>query len=112
MGSATFKLDKKGVGALLVSPGMAAGVTVYAARIQRRAQAIAPVGTDPRREVPGAYRDGIVVTATLKGGAKRDRAAANVTATMPYSRDVEYRRHADGTAHHTILRAAQSAAAT
>ena len=107
MARAKFTLDKKGVGQLLKSEGMRKGMEERANRIAARARAIAPVGDAAAGDThPGEYRDSIVVTSTTEGGAKKDRAAAAVTATADHARYVEYQPDENGVAHHTMLRAA------
>ena len=106
MGSATFRLDKAGVAALLKSDGMKAGMLERAERIGARARQIAPVGNAASDPHPGEYRDSITVSSTNTGGAKGDRAAAYVTAEADHARFVEYQVDEDGVAHHTMLRAA------
>lgn len=106
MAEAKFKLDKKGVGQLLKSDGMKAAMEHRAKRIAQRARQIAPVGDEADDPHPGEYRDNITVSSTTEGGAKKDRAAATVTAGADHSRFVEYQPDKDGVAHHTMYRAA------
>ena len=106
MAQASFKLDKAGIGQLLKSDGMKAGMLERAERIAAHGRQIAPVGDEATDPHPGEYRDSIEVTSTNTGGRKKDRAAAYVTAKADHSRFVEYAPNKDGVAHHTILRAA------
>ena len=106
MGSATFRLDKAGIGELLKSDPMKAAMVERAERIAARARQIAPVGNAASDPHPGEYRDSIGVTSTNTGGSKSDRAAAYATANAEHARFVEYQVDKDGTAHHTMLRAA------
>lgn len=112
MAQARFKLDNRGVGQLLRSDGMKAAMVVRAERVAARARQIAPVGNPANDSHPGEYRDSIVVSSTSEGGAKKDRAAASVTAQAPHSRFVEYQVDKDGVAHHTMLRAVVETAAS
>jgi len=112
MAEARFKLDRAGVGLLLRSDGMKAVMVGRAQKVAARARQIAPVGDPAHDPHPGEYRDNIVVTSTNEGGAKKDRAAAYVTAAADHSRYVEYVPNKDGVAHHTLLRAVVETAAS
>ena len=112
MAQARFKLDKQGVGLLLKSDGMKAVMVERAQRVASRARQIAPTGNAAHDSHPGEYKNSIVVTSTSEGGARKDRAAAMVTAEAPHARFVEYQPDKNGVAHHTMLRAVVETAAT
>lgn len=103
---ARFKMSNKGVGQLLRSDMVKAEMERRANVIKGVAVSIAPVGSvrDPH---PGLYKSSFVVTSTSRGGRRKDRATATVTNTAPYARFVEYGTERV-TAHHVLLRAAQS----
>lgn len=106
--AARFKMNRKGVGQLLRSPGVRAEMLRRAEVIRSIAVATSPVylkGADA-----GHYKSSWETDSTDRGGRKRDRAAATVRNTAYYARWVEY-----GTdkvpAHHVLLRAAQAGGA-
>ncbi|MGW7350945.1 HK97 gp10 family phage protein [Streptomyces sp. NPDC054784] len=104
---AKFKMNKKGVGELLRSPGVEAEMLRRANVVRDAAVAISPVGTAAWDPHPGMYKASWHTTSTRRGGRRRDRAVATVWNSAPYARFVEY-----GTervrAHRVLLRAAQA----
>jgi hypothetical protein len=100
---ARFKMKRKGVGALLRSPGVQAEMERRAEVIKGVAVGISPVYRGP---TGGHYKASWETSSTSRGGRNRDRATATVRNTSYYALWVEY-----GTdkvpAHHVLLRAAQ-----
>lgn len=104
--AARFKMSRKGVGELLRSPGVEADMLRRAELIKAAAETIAPVG-GPGDPHAGAYKDSFKVSSRKRGGRRKDRATATVTNTSAYARWVEYGSERV-TAHHVLLRAAES----
>lgn len=106
--AARFKMNRKGVGQLLRSPGLQAEMLRRAEVIKSAAVATSPVYL--RGENAGHYKESWQTSSVVRGGRNRDRAVAKVRNTASYARWVEY-----GTdrvpAHHVLLRAAQAGGA-
>lgn len=102
--AARFKMNRKGVGQLLRSPGVQAEMLRRANVIKGIAVALSPVYE--KGPHAGHYKSSWETDSTSRGGRRRDRAVAVVRNTAYYARWVEYgteRVHA----HHVLLRAAQ-----
>ena len=79
----TFKPDFRGIGEMLRSSEMEAEMARRAEKVKAKAAATAPVDT-------GRYKASLEVSSTTKGGNKKDRASATVTADVEYAFTLEY----------------------
>lgn len=109
--TARFRLNYRGVGELLRSPGIEAAVLLVAEAIKTEAEATAPVGTPPDDRSPGRYKRSfrVIGQRTRKRGGRRF--VAYVRNIAHYSAHVEYGADGGrGGAHHTLGRAALAGA--
>ena len=86
-----------GLRKLMTSPEMLDFVTRRAEAGAEYARGIAPRDS-------GTYAGSIKVTSVRRGGPRRNRAEARVTATVPYANDVEVRHRTLGRAVDAIER--------
>lgn len=86
----------RGIGQMLVMPGMLTAMGARAEKVAARARATAPVDEDGKH--PGQYRDGIEVRVLVRPKSeepprakkKEARACGRVVATAPHSAHVEF----------------------
>lgn len=106
--------NERGIGQMLVLPGMVADMGRRAEKVAAAARASAPVDEDGKH--PGQYRDGIEARAFIRpkseepprAKTRHARACGRVTATAPHSAHVEYGTESNP-GHRTLRNALQAA---
>lgn len=101
-----FKADYAGIGKMLRSTEMQAGIRQFVEQAKDRAVELAPVGdpaTDPHA---GRYKESFVVSSGVQRRAT-SRAYGDLTNTAPEAVDVEFGTSVQE-AHHVLLRSLEA----